>query len=271
MLLPEWLHRTLRLPYFLKVSRHGRGPVVVFLHGIVAHRGIWAPAMAGLENRYTCISIDLLGHGESPKPTHMMYTVDDHLRSIRWTLFWHGIWGKVTLVGHSMGAIISTHYAAVAPRKIRALILCALPIYRTRDSIEEKRRFEALLDSGYLRFYRALRALPKGVVVRSAHRLVRMMPTIEEQAIINEHTWYPAVSSLANTIEQHTILEDVARLQPELPVTVISGRLDHLVIGANLKLAFAHRTDVQFVRIMSGHEVTKPFTREVIRAVRELS
>lgn len=267
MILPEWLHRTLRIPYLLKYSRRGKGPVVVFLHGLASYQGIWAPATKQLSRTHTCVRIDLLGHGDSPKPTHMMYTVEDHLRSIRWTLFWHGIWGRFTLVGHSMGSIIGLHYAACFPRRLQQLIVCALPIYHDRSSNEHRRGFEGLLDASYLRFYRALRAAPKSLVIRSANRLVKLMPTIDEQTIISEETWYPVVSSLQNTIERHSIVHDIAALPEDLAVTVIYGSLDNLVITSNLKQAFAGREKTVFVRVFSGHEVTSTMNRAIIRAV----
>lgn len=267
MFLPEWLHRTFRIPYMLKFSRRGKGPVVVFLHGLASYQGIWAPTEKKLASKYTCITLDLLGHGQSPKPTHMMYTVDDHLRSIRWTLFWHGVFGRFSLVGHSMGSVIGLHYAAKYPKRMSRIIACALPIYKDRSSLENRKRFEGLLDASYLRFYQVLRTAPKSLVIRSANRLVKLMPSIDEQTIISEETWYPVVSSLQNTIEKHTIPADIAALREDLPVTLIYGSIDNLVITANLKQAFADRPNTRFVRIFSGHEVTHSMTRAIVEAV----
>ena len=69
MILPEWFHRTLRLPYLLKVHRSGRrGPTVIFLHGLASFGTVWDPAVSMLSRSHRCVIIDLLGHGESAKP-----------------------------------------------------------------------------------------------------------------------------------------------------------------------------------------------------------
>lgn len=267
--LPEWLHRTLRLPYLLKVTKQGKGQPVVFLHGIASHRAIWLPIVNELSSDYRCVTIDLLGHGDSPKPTHLRYTVDDHLRSIRWTLFWQGIWQPVTLVGHSMGSIIATHFAALRPSRVKRLIILALPIYRKRDSDKNVKRFEGMLDAGYLAYYTALRHAPKRWTMNSANRLKQAFPIIDDQMRLDDETWYPIVSSLQNTIEDQSVLTDIRHLPTSLPVTALYGSLDILVINSNIKRAFEARPKTEIVRVLSGHEISQRFVRATIRSVRD--
>ncbi len=270
-MLPEWLHRALRLPYLLKTTSRGKGPTVVLLHGLASNQRVWKKVVEELEQHHRCVTLDLLGHGDSPKPTHLRYTVEDHLRSIRWTLFWHGVWRPFTLVGFSMGSIIGTHFAAAYPRRLKQLIVLALPIYRKRDSVKNLKRFEGMLDAGYLAYYTALRHAPKRWSVNSASRLKRAFSLDDEQMRLDDETWYPVVSSLQNTIESQSVLTDISRLPAALPVTVAYGSLDILVISSNLKYAFQDRPNTEFVRVLSGHEVSRRFGRAVIEAVRRSS
>ena len=45
----------------------GSGPAIIFIHGIGARKTSWDNVTQHLKDRFTCISYDLRGHGESPK------------------------------------------------------------------------------------------------------------------------------------------------------------------------------------------------------------
>ncbi|MGH3176481.1 MAG: alpha/beta fold hydrolase, partial [Streptosporangiaceae bacterium] len=44
----------------------GDGPVVVLIHGHPFNRGMWAPQLAVLRDRFRVIAPDLRGYGDSP-------------------------------------------------------------------------------------------------------------------------------------------------------------------------------------------------------------
>lgn len=270
MILPEWFHRSTRLPYLLKVHRSGRhGPTVIFLHGLASFGTVWDPAVSKLSRTHRCVIIDLLGHGESPKPTHIAYTTEDHIRSLRWTIFWHGLWGRFTLVGHSMGSILSVRLARSLPKRISRLVLVSLPIYipRDREGAEAQARFEGLIDSGLLSFYRAMRSAPQAWAIRSAKAIAKYMPILVGQANIDEQTWYPVVSSLKNTVELQHVTQDLHALGRELPIVAVYGTLDHVVLARNLKKAFVARPNSALVKILGGHEMNRRTAQEVAKAV----
>ena len=221
-MLPARLHTILRLPYLLKLQRHGRGKqTIIFLHGIASYKEIWQPALDSLMRDYQCVTIDLLGHGASPKPTNINYSVEAHLRSLRWTLFWKGIWGPKIVVGYSMGGIIASHWASRHPRKIRKLVLVSMPIYRRSEGTAARDRLELLIDQGYLAFYKILRNAPRDLVIRSAANVLKHARTLSVQAKLDQATWYPVVSSLKSTIEEQDTLQDIAHLPSQLPVEVL--------------------------------------------------
>lgn len=272
MKLPEKLHRWLRIPYILHIKRRGkRGPIVILLHGLASYGEIWDETVSELSQDYRCVQVDLLGHGQSPMPSRLLYDTTDHERSLAWTFFWRGIWGKKIFVTHSMGGIIAVRYAALHPRNVRKLILVGLPVYRRGEAGEESKKFESLLDKGILVFYRAMRALPKSTAIRSAAALMRALPRIAGTAILNDKTWYPAVSSLAHTIELQTVLTDMEKIPDQLPVTLIHGRLDQFVLSSNLKLVKKNRPSAKLVPIVTYHEISSKTTRPIVRAVKQRS
>ncbi|MEI7819150.1 MAG: alpha/beta hydrolase [bacterium] len=267
-MIPEFIHKLLHLPYLLKVYRRGRGKqTIVFLHGIAANKEVWLPAIESLQRDYTCIAIDLLGHGRSPKPTNVNYTIDEHLRSIRWTLFCHGLWGKKIFAGHSMGALISTHYAATRPKSLARIVLVSMPIYKHSSKDANRLKLETMLDSAYLSFYRALRSAPKQWVIRSAKSLDKHFPSLIGQTTVDDSTWYPLVSSLKYTIEDQPTQRDIDQLSPKLPIDVLYGSLDQLVLASNLKQAFSSHSTIRITKMFAAHEINPRITQAVVKAI----
>ncbi|MFO0954929.1 MAG: hypothetical protein U0526_00075 [Candidatus Saccharibacteria bacterium] len=98
-----------------------------------------------------------------------------------------------------------------------------------------------MIDRAYLSIYRALRRVPKRVVVRSAAMVKRRIPAVLGVNRLDEHTWHPIVSTLRSTIEQQAVSRDVDRWGSRTPAAVFYGSLDHLVIAKNVRTVFSHR------------------------------
>jgi pimeloyl-ACP methyl ester carboxylesterase len=47
-------------------SIEGKGPPILFVHGVGGSRQVWTGVIVRLKSEFTCISYDLRGHGESP-------------------------------------------------------------------------------------------------------------------------------------------------------------------------------------------------------------
>src|SRR5579884_2569674 len=52
----------------LRYDRAGSGPAVLFVHGWTCNRTFWERQVVGLRDRFTAITVDLRGHGESSRP-----------------------------------------------------------------------------------------------------------------------------------------------------------------------------------------------------------
>ena len=72
LMLDSFLHKTLRIPYRLNITkmRKSQNPkaVVIFIHGIASDAGMWQKAESEIEGELDIYAVDLIGHGESPKP-----------------------------------------------------------------------------------------------------------------------------------------------------------------------------------------------------------
>ena len=95
---------------------------ILALHGWLDNAASF-DCIAPLLKNYHIVAVDLPGHGLSPhKPKGSRYHYLDYVNDI-YEIIKHFGWKKVILMGHSMGAGISTLYAGIFPHQIHKLIL----------------------------------------------------------------------------------------------------------------------------------------------------
>jgi pimeloyl-ACP methyl ester carboxylesterase len=95
-------------------DRKGSGQSsIVFVHGLTYDRRMWEPVIEKLSNSYTCINIDLPGHGKSSDaPSYNLLAVAVSIHElVEKELHIE----RPVMVGHSIGAIITTIYASMYP------------------------------------------------------------------------------------------------------------------------------------------------------------
>lgn len=90
----------------------GSGPDIVLLHGITESRSSWDPLRAALEERGRVIAVDLRGHGQSEQTGS--YGLGELAADVKAVCDEVGA-ERPTLVGHSLGGIVASAYAASYP------------------------------------------------------------------------------------------------------------------------------------------------------------
>ena len=115
---------------------------IVFVHGIGLNKEIWYPQIEFFKS-YNIITYDLIGHGKTPLKKSQL-NFQDFVKQLLNLINELEI-KKIHLVGFSLGALISRHFAAEHGDRLSSLNLHA-SIYKR--SIEQKRvvenRFELL-------------------------------------------------------------------------------------------------------------------------------
>ncbi|MCL4068293.1 alpha/beta hydrolase [Pseudomonas sp. GX19020] len=125
----------------------GEGPPLFLIHGIGARRATFARLVEGLQDRFTCISYDLRGHGESPQPAGRFGLDDlvDDLEALRAKL---GI-ERAHFAGHSLGGMIGPAYARRYPDRVRSLGLWSTAAFRSEeDSAKVRAVVQAMREKG---------------------------------------------------------------------------------------------------------------------------
>lgn len=114
-------------PVHLYDAGDPRQPAMLLVHGLGDDADTWRHVVPQLIKRHRVIAVDLPGFGRSgPMPSKADAEV--HLYVLRGLLAELGI-SKVSLVGHSMGAMLCHRLALEKPRFIRSLTLIGGSLY----------------------------------------------------------------------------------------------------------------------------------------------
>jgi esterase len=98
----------------------GDGPPLVMLHGLSGHARTWDHTAAALSDRYRVLALDQRGHGDSDWASQYgIGPMAADLLAFMDTLQLH----EVTLMGLSMGGIVSFVFAAAHPERVRNLMV----------------------------------------------------------------------------------------------------------------------------------------------------
>lgn len=137
------------------VERAGVGTPVVCLHGVWDWWRYWLPLVEGgagaLDGR-PLLMVDLRGHGDSSKP-ESGYAWDDYAADIV-ALIREQEYKRVSLVGHSLGALTALLVAGALPQRVESLVLedPPLPLRRGPSDVfrgvyeMRKQTFEQIVD-----------------------------------------------------------------------------------------------------------------------------
>lgn len=102
----------------------GAGAALVLLHGIGGGSGSWTGQLAGLAASYRVIAWDAPGYGASAPLPQARPMASDYAGVLAQFLRALAV-DEITLVGHSLGAIMAASWAAQPSAKLRHLVLAS--------------------------------------------------------------------------------------------------------------------------------------------------
>ncbi len=107
----------------------GRGRPVLFLHGFLGSWRYWLPSMEIASKSFRTFSFDFIGFGDTGQ-REVVPSIGAYADQVIRFLDALGI-GKVTLVGHSMGGMVSLKTAIEHPERIERVVTVGAPIVGT--------------------------------------------------------------------------------------------------------------------------------------------
>ncbi|HEV7951408.1 MAG TPA: alpha/beta hydrolase [Glaciihabitans sp.] len=260
MSLLGWLRRE-KAPILHVAGDAGEGPVVILVHGIASSSVTFRRLVPLLTDKHRAISIDLLGFGESVAPADATFTLDEHVAALAATIDSLDLRAPFTLVGHSLGSLISARYAATRPQRVARLVLVSPPIYLAPAELGDPRVRSQV--SAYLKAYEFIRE-NKDFTIGNAARIGRILQ-ISEVFEISERNWNAFILSLKNCIEAQTTISDIAAVR--VPIDVVYGALDQFIAPGTMRIIEQMRHVTMHKVEVNDHLVRKRLAKAVARVI----
>ncbi len=199
------------IPTTANYIHQGNGSPVILIHGLAASHHDWDDFVPELTvNGYAAYALDLLGHGDSPKPDSRAYQMD-------WVFEQFAAWMKslrltepAILVGHSLGGHVALEYARRVSAWTRGLILVN-PFYsRTqlplllRKTYSRPKLSERVIGSVPEKWFRFFVDVSSAAIGHSVGSLRALPERIREQTLLDYRRTAPGVYHLPSAIADMT-------------------------------------------------------------------
>jgi 2-succinyl-6-hydroxy-2,4-cyclohexadiene-1-carboxylate synthase len=210
------------------MTRHGRGPALLLLHGYTGRGSSMDGVAHALEGEFETIAPDLPGHGralESPVPD--AYDFDDCLRRIVATLDCAGH-ARAHWLGYSMGARLALGGALRHPDRVASLVLLAgrAGIGDPEERVARRRADEALAarieSQGVEAFVDEWLAQPLFATLR--RRGPEFLAVERRARLDNDPRGLAASLRGLGPAAQPPLFDELPRLR--IPVLLLAGELD---------------------------------------------
>ncbi len=228
--------RSSATPELYRVILGSSGPTIVFLPGLGGTTRYWEQRVIPLQGRYRIVLVDLLGFGNSPKPW-IRYDVDAHVDALHRAL---EDLGPISIVGHSLGAMLAVAYAARYHAQIQSMTLIGLPYFGSARHAYKYLR-HGPVRGGYF-YTNTLLAIAVCIFTRRVigwllpYVLKRFPKEVAEDLV--KHTWRSSTSSLWSVVYGYDLRRDFRDLEKRIRVLLIHGAQDVIApLGPIRKLA----------------------------------
>jgi len=109
------------------------GPKLLLLHGVTRQGKDWEAILPHLDPRWDILTLDFRGHGRSDRADR--YLVVDYVADIVRALESLNA-TNVTILGHSLGAMVAAAVAAKIPERVSSLVLEDPPFHSMGEAIQ---------------------------------------------------------------------------------------------------------------------------------------
>ena len=262
----DFIHRFLKIPLLMRVRYDhsiSKEPelTIVMLHGIASSYATWREVLPVLAHdkdlaKVRFIAIDLIGFGRSEKPDWYLYDYESYRKTMTRTLKKLKINTPIILCGHSMGCLIAGDYAASGEIVIDKLVLVSPPIIRANE-------VAGVQDLVYTRLYGELRKHTDAKAINAAAKLVDALSSFEKKSL-NTRAFRMSMDNIILNKGNYSLFAGL-----HMPMEVVHGRLDPLVIGANLRKLAERNPNFHLTETFGGHDMIGAKAKKVNKIVKE--
>lgn len=180
------------------VDRVGTGPAVVFIHGLTQDHTLFAAQRDAFAESHTFIAYDVRGYGQTDRAYDPPYDLDLLVADLRALLIALEM-PRATLVGFSLGGLVSQLFAIKHPSMVAALVIVdsvaqfspeSKAMFAKRAQIAETQGIQSLADGMLSRWF-----TPE-FHARNPERIARF----RQQILANDPATVAATCRLAATL-----------------------------------------------------------------------
>lgn len=210
------------------VEIKGNGEPLLCLHGFTGNRDTWNFLVPMLQNRYSLILVDIIGHGETVAPDNFeRYGMEQVVKDLKHILDDLKL-PKAHVLGYSMGGRLALAFSCLYPKYVHSLMLeSASPGLETEEERESRRSNDAklaerILEKGIEAFVEQWGNIP---LFETQKRLpIDIQTTIRKQRLENTPTGLSNSLLGMGTGSQPSYWEELEDL--DFPVLLVTGELD---------------------------------------------
>lgn len=248
----NFLHKFLKIPITMRVRYDhclAKKPeyTVVFLHGIASSYATWREVLPPLAkdkdlSKIRFVALDLIGFGKSEKPDWYGYDYASYRKTLTRTFKKLKINTPIIMCGHSMGCLISIDYATNGDRLIDQLILISPPIIKGSEVASYK-------DQIYTKLYGELRSHTDAKPVAVIATFINAISSFEKRSL-NTRAFRATMDNIILNKDNYGMAASL-----KIPMEVIHGRFDPLVIGENLRKLAERNSHFHLTETFGGHDM----------------
>ncbi|GAB1331847.1 alpha/beta fold hydrolase [Streptomyces griseofuscus] len=188
----------------------GTGPLLLAIHGITENRRFWDGI--GLEDHFRVLRVDLRGYGDSPRTPP--YGIDRSIDDIHDLLTSIGETETPFVLGHSLGGVIATGYAAQHPTRAVVNVDQSLRVGPLPDHMKELVRGE--------QFEQVITSMFDGVYGELDPELISQIKLARDldQTVFTGY-WTPLLEWDQAALD--TWMDRITALPPDLPYLSLHG------------------------------------------------
>lgn len=210
---------------------------VVFIHGIAADASSFQKAATTLAENPTFenvrfLAFDLLGVGKSLTTDELEYDYDEQLTALKNTLDKLEIKTPLVLVGHSMGTLIATRFAAKNPGMVEELILVSPPIYTPEDI--------------------------KSPLYKKAMAGFRAVITAKNPEFLEQKSFNNELEKIVSDLENYRFL-----IETKKSTTLIYGDGDEIIASFNIPKVLAANEKIKAIKTVGTHGISSAKTAKI--------
>ena len=193
----------------------GEGDPILFLHGIPTSSYVWRNVIPYLSSLGKCIAPDLIGFGQSDKPS-IDYSVFDHIKYIEQLIEQLQL-KNITLVMHGWGSVIGFDYAMRHENNVKGLVFYEAFL----------RAFQ--LDDFSLPYQQHLISMQAEVhLERFTHQPVTFIDTIIPQSVMKQLST-AEMENYRRPFLQEGSGKPIVQFLKELPTDDQKNKVEHLI------------------------------------------